>query len=110
MTMSPAAARPIFDALRPSARALPESGIVKVFNHGRGKDGLIPLWAGEADLPTPAFIADAAHQSMLKGETFYTHNRGIPDLRQMFSADLRWLRHYGFSLLDVPTVAGGLGG
>jgi phenylalanyl-tRNA synthetase alpha chain len=35
---------------------------------------------------------------------------GIPDLRQMFSADLRWLRHYGFSLLDVPTVAGGLGG
>ena len=35
---------------------------------------------------------------------------GIPDLRQMFSADLRWLRHYGFSVLDVPTVAGGLGG
>ena len=35
---------------------------------------------------------------------------GIPDLRQMFSADLRWLRHYGFSLLDVPTVAGGMSG
>ncbi|CFX16846.1 phenylalanine tRNA synthetase, alpha subunit [Candidatus Filomicrobium marinum] len=33
---------------------------------------------------------------------------GIPDLRAFFSADLRWLRHYGFSMLDVPTLAGGL--
>ena len=32
---------------------------------------------------------------------------GIPDLRDMFSADLRWLRHYGFAALDVPTLAGG---
>ena len=35
---------------------------------------------------------------------------GIPDLRDMFSADLRWLRHYGFQCLDVPTLAGGMGG
>lgn len=33
---------------------------------------------------------------------------GIPDLRQFFEADLRWLRHYGFRALDVPTLAGGL--
>ena len=33
---------------------------------------------------------------------------GIPDLRDVFSADLRWLRHYGFTALDVPTLAGGL--
>jgi len=33
---------------------------------------------------------------------------GIPDLRSFFSADLRWLRHYGFSVLNVPTLAGGL--
>ncbi len=33
---------------------------------------------------------------------------GIPDLRAFFSADLRWLRHYGFSVLNVPTLAGGL--
>lgn len=32
---------------------------------------------------------------------------GIPDLRDMFSADLRWLRHYGFLPFDVPTLAGG---
>jgi phenylalanyl-tRNA synthetase alpha chain len=33
---------------------------------------------------------------------------GVPDLRAFFSADLRLLRHYGFSVLDVPTLGGGL--
>jgi phenylalanyl-tRNA synthetase alpha chain len=33
---------------------------------------------------------------------------GIPDLRTFFEADLRWLRHYGFTALDVPTSYGGL--
>ncbi|MEM6741107.1 MAG: phenylalanine--tRNA ligase subunit alpha [Pseudomonadota bacterium] len=33
---------------------------------------------------------------------------GIPDLRAFFESDLRWLRHYGFTALDVPTVRGGL--
>ena len=33
---------------------------------------------------------------------------GIPDLRGFFESDLRWLRHYGFRALDVPTLHGGL--
>ncbi len=33
---------------------------------------------------------------------------GIPDLRAFFESDLRWLRHYGFSALDMPTLSGGL--
>ena len=33
---------------------------------------------------------------------------GIPDLRDMFAGDLRWMRHYGFMPLDVPTLAGGM--
>ncbi len=33
---------------------------------------------------------------------------GIADLRGFFDADLRWLRHYGFAALDVPTTVGGL--
>ncbi len=108
MTTSSTAARPIFDALRPTARALPESGIVKVFNHGRGKDGLIPLWAGEGDLPTPAFISDAAHKSMLTGETYYTHNRGIPDLRQALAR--YFTRVYGqpFQMDEFFITGGGM--
>jgi phenylalanyl-tRNA synthetase alpha chain len=33
---------------------------------------------------------------------------GMPDLRAFFEADMRWLAHYGFRPLDVPTLAGGL--
>ena len=33
---------------------------------------------------------------------------GMPDLRAFLSADLRWLNHYGFAPLDVPSLAGGL--
>ncbi len=33
---------------------------------------------------------------------------GIPDLRAFFDSDLRWLRHYGFRSLQVPTLHGGL--
>ncbi len=35
---------------------------------------------------------------------------GMPDLRDFFDADLRWINHYGFKPLDIPTLAGGLSG
>jgi phenylalanyl-tRNA synthetase alpha chain len=34
---------------------------------------------------------------------------GMDDLRAFFDGDLRWLRHYGFAALDVPTLSGGVG-
>lgn len=34
---------------------------------------------------------------------------GMPDLRAFFDADVRWLEHYGFRPLDIPTLVGGLG-
>jgi aspartate/methionine/tyrosine aminotransferase len=67
--------------LRPAAAALPESGIVEVLNYGRDRPGLIPLWVGEGDLPTPAFLCEAAAAALRAGHTFYTHQRGIPALR-----------------------------
>jgi phenylalanyl-tRNA synthetase alpha chain len=33
---------------------------------------------------------------------------GMPDIRGFFEADLRWLKHYGFAALDMPTLDGGL--
>lgn len=77
--MSP---HPIVSALRREAREAPESGIVEVMNYGRGRPDLIPLWAGEGDLPTPDFICAAAASSLQAGETFYTWQRGIPELRE----------------------------
>lgn len=71
----------VVESLRAEARLAPESGIVEVVNAGRDVDGLIPLWIGEGDLPTPEFICAAAKTSLDRGETFYTHQRGIPELR-----------------------------
>lgn len=68
--------------IRPAIRAVEQSGIVEVFDYGRDRQGLIPLWVGEGDLPTPAFIADAAKASLDRGETFYAHQAGIPPLRE----------------------------
>ncbi len=73
--------RDFLSALRREAREAPESGIVEVFNYGRRREGLIPLWAGEGDLPTPEFIYAASVRALEAGETFYTWQRGIPELR-----------------------------
>ena len=73
-------------ALAPSARALPESGIVKVFNYGRNREGLIAMWAGEGDTPTPELIRAAANSGAGRGQTFYTYQRGIPPLREALAA------------------------
>jgi aspartate/methionine/tyrosine aminotransferase len=68
-------------SLRPEAELAPASGIVEVANYGRQKQGIVPLWVGEGDLSTPSFICEAATRSLAAGETFYTWQRGIPDLR-----------------------------
>ncbi len=78
--LQPSAA--LIDALRREASGAPESGIVEVANYGRERAGLIPLWVGEGDLPTPAFICEAATRALAAGETFYTWQRGIPPLRE----------------------------
>jgi aspartate/methionine/tyrosine aminotransferase len=71
----------LLQALRAEARESPESGIVEAMNYGRRRGGVMPLWAGEGDLPTPAFITEEAARALAAGETFYTWQRGIPKLR-----------------------------
>jgi aspartate/methionine/tyrosine aminotransferase len=104
----PTATDTLISALRPTARTLPESGIVKVFNHGRGKPGLIPMWAGEGDLPTPQFICDAAAKSMAAGETYYTANRGIPDLRTALAGYFTKLYGQPFKSDEFFVTGGGM--
>jgi len=82
MTASPIDLRPL---IRQEASDAPASGIVEVSNYGRGRPGLIPLWVGEGDMPTPSFITDAATRSLAAGETFYTWQKGIPELRESIS-------------------------
>jgi aspartate/methionine/tyrosine aminotransferase len=82
--------------IRPEIGAIETSGIVEVFDYGRNVQGLIPLWVGEGDLPTPAFIGEAAKASIDRGETFYTYQAGVPPLREAISRYMS--AHYGAGL------------
>ena len=72
--------------IQPTVRDAAASGIVEVFDYGRGRQGLIPLWVGEGDLPPPAIVGEAAKASLDRGETFYTYQAGIPPLREAIAA------------------------
>ncbi|WP_224544984.1 pyridoxal phosphate-dependent aminotransferase [Mesorhizobium sp. CA16] len=97
----------LIETLRAEARAAPESGIVAVVNHGRLREGLIPLWAGEGDLPTPSFISDAAAKGLADGETFYTWQKGIPELRQALAR--YYARHFGKAFAEEEFIVTGSG-
>ena len=91
--------------LTPSARAavqsLGASQIREVANAGFGDADLLPFWFGEPDEVTPAFIRDEAAVSLARGETFYTHNFGIPELRQAIAAYVTRLHRP----IDSETIA-----
>jgi len=67
--------------IRPEIEHLRDSPIIEVWRLGFVVPDVVGLWAGECDVPTPRFIVDAAHRALLEGKTFYTHKRGIPELR-----------------------------
>lgn len=98
----------LLPALTPQARDEPDSGIVKAAMHGFAKPGMIPFWSGEGNLPTPDLFARPAAESLLKGETFYTWQRGIPELRDALAR--YHARHFGrvFSHENFFVTSGGM--
>ncbi len=77
---------------------MPPHLIGEVARLGMGQKDIIPLWYGESDVQTPAFIADAAYAAMQAGETFYTHKLGLPELRDALGS-------YLTGLYQKPVVA-----
>ncbi len=77
--------------IRQQIEVLEDSPIVEVFRLGVDHPDVIGMWAGEPDVPTPAFICDAASRALAEGRTFYSHNRGTPALRAAIAAYLQRL-------------------
>ncbi len=71
--------------VRDDIEQLEDSPIVEVWRMGYGDPTVIPMFAGESDLPTPDFISDAAAKALKDGKTFYTPNRGIAPMREALS-------------------------
>ena len=71
------------------ANQLSPSGIRKFFDLLASTEGVISLGVGEPDYTTPWSIREAAIHSLEKGDTIYTSNSGMSELRQELSRHLK---------------------
>ena len=72
--------------MRDTVLQLEESLIREVANAGMGRDDVLAFWFGESDEGTPDVVRQAALDSIQRGETFYSHNLGLPELRDAVAA------------------------
>ena len=80
--------RPTADFLNDRVRAMPPSGIRRFFDMLAEMKDVISLTIGEPDFTTPEPITRAAIASLEAGETHYTANGGMLELRELIAADL----------------------
>ena len=69
-------------ALARSVDDVPHSRIRELAEVAMSMDGVLRLYFGESNLPTPDYIKQAAIQALTEGYTFYTENAGLPSLRR----------------------------
>ena len=72
--------------MRSAIEQLPASRIREVANAGLGRSDVLAFWFGESDEVTPLEVRQAAAASLLRGETFYSHNLGLAELREALAA------------------------
>jgi hypothetical protein len=82
-------------ALTPYAASLAQVPYTQIRELGEiamTMDGVLRLYFGESNLPTPSFIVDAAARALGEGYTFYSENAGLPVLRREIAEHYRRLR------------------
>ena len=96
--------------MRQAVVNLEESMIRQVANAGLGRSDVLKFWFGESDEVTPLFIRDAAAQSLQNGEVFYSHNLGLPELREAIATYVTNLRTPGAAPIGMDRIAVTSGG
>jgi aspartate/methionine/tyrosine aminotransferase len=87
---------------------LPETPIAEVSMSVFGDPDVVPLWFGESDLVTPDFVREAAAKGLQAGETFYTWQRGLPELRTALSAYTERLYGIDCAADRISVTTGGM--
>ena len=77
--------------LSASVAAVPASRIREIADIAFSMEGVLKLYFGESDQPTPDYIKEAATQALADGYTFYTENAGLPSLRKALAEKYREL-------------------
>lgn len=93
---------------RDAVCSLTPSRIREVANAGFGNPDVLPLWFGESDQPTPAFIRDAGMRALAEGKTFYAHNLGVAELREGLSNYLARLHECSFDVERISVTSSGV--
>ncbi len=75
-----------------SVEAVPHSRIRELAEIAMQMDGVLRLYFGESNLPTPEYIKQAAMRALEEGYTFYTENAGLPSLRRAIAENYRRLQ------------------
>ena len=78
-----------------SVEMVPRSRIRELAEIAMSMDGVLRLYFGESNLPTPEYIKQAANRAMADGFTFYTENAGLPSLRRALAEN--YCRLHGVS-------------
>jgi len=86
---------------------IPVSKLRQLANATMGTEGLIPLWFGEPDIPTPEFICEAANASLAAGNTYYTEGLGKPFLRNAIATYMSELYNNAVNLNRIAITASG---
>ena len=93
---------------RAIAHDLSETGISEVAMTVFGDPDVVPLWFGEGDLVTPDFVRDTAAAALQAGETFYTWQRGLPELRAALSTYTERLYGIDCAADRISVTTGGM--
>jgi aspartate/methionine/tyrosine aminotransferase len=93
--------------MRDAIHNLPASRIREVANAGIGRDDVLAFWFGESDEVTPDAVREAAAQSLARGETFYSHNLGLIELRQALAVYMSGL-HRAVNVDRVAVTSSGV--
>ncbi|HEX6216071.1 MAG TPA: aminotransferase class I/II-fold pyridoxal phosphate-dependent enzyme [Vicinamibacterales bacterium] len=92
--------------LRSELTGIAESPMVQIATIAESMPGSLKLCYGESDLPTPAFICDAAHQAALAGHTFYTHTAGALELREAIATKIDQLHRVRYRPSEIMATVG----
>ncbi len=93
--------------MRQAILNLEASKIREVANAGLGRSDVLPFWFGESDEGTPEAVRAAAIASLQAGETFYSHNLGLPELRQAV-AEYASRLHGPLAVARIAITSGGV--
>ena len=95
--------------MRRAIEQLQGSLIREIANAGMGRPDVLAFWFGESDEVTPEVIRRAAIESIERGETFYSQNLGLPELREQIAGYMSAL-HPAIEAQRVVVTSGGVNG